>query len=134
MQDTTTRVLDENLLWQLFRSQNLNGLIDLVRNYDASRPGLRTELLLFFEKRFGSVKQNNFGLRFFIELSLLLGDSAGAFLFLEEYYERSPDLDLLHNYIKKLLSLQTLPVGFVEFLKKHQKDDVLFTEDRKSVV
>lgn len=128
MQDTTTRVLDENLLWQLFRSQNLNGLIDLVRNYDASRPGLRTELLLFFEKRFGSVKQNNFGLRFFIELSLLLGDSAGAFLFLEEYYERSPDLDLLHNYIKKLLSLQTLPVGFVEFLKKHQKDDVLFTE------
>jgi hypothetical protein len=71
--------MQEALLWQLFKSQNLNGLIDLIRNYDASHPGQRTEILLFFEKRFDAIKQNNFGLRFFIELNLLMNDPAGAF-------------------------------------------------------
>jgi tetratricopeptide (TPR) repeat protein len=120
--------MQEALLWQLFRSQNLNGLIDLIRNYDASHPKQRTEILLFFEKRFATVKENNFGLRFFIELSLLMNDPAGAFLFMEEYYERTKDLELLNNYVKKLLSLETPPIGFVDFLKKYQREDVLFTE------
>jgi tetratricopeptide (TPR) repeat protein len=120
--------MQEALLWQLFKSQNLNGLIDLIRNYDASHPGQRTEILLFFEKRFDAIKQNNFGLRFFIELNLLMNDPAGAFLFMEEYYERTKDLEYLSNYIKKLLSLETPPIGFVNFLKKYQKEDVLFTE------
>jgi len=120
--------MQEALLWQLFKSQNLNGLIDLIRNYDASHPGQRTEILLFFEKRFAAIKQNNFGLRFFIELNLLMNDPAGAFLFMEEYYERTKDLEFLNNYVKKLLSLETPPVGFVDFLKKYQQADTLFTE------